>query len=83
MKPAHGLSYELLPLEGQAENQVKLVELVLLSDSPGHPHSSLLSPDDNFYTGDLFEPVEDGHYLFKGRKNDWIKTGLGLICDTK
>ena len=82
LKPDPGLLYNLLPYETE-EDEAKLVELMVLAGWRALPHPSLLAPDGNFYTGDLFEPVGDGYYLYRGRKNDWIMTGVGHICDTK
>lgn len=79
-KPISTVLYKWVP---QEQSEASLRELVILPGSKELPHSSLLAADGNFYTGDLFEPAGDGYYRFKGRKNDWIKTGSGHFCDTK
>ncbi|KAF9027544.1 acetyl-CoA synthetase-like protein [Hymenopellis radicata] len=57
-------------------------ELIVHPGNVDSPHPSLLSPDGLHHTGDLFEEVEPGLYLFRGRSGDWIKT-LGGFCDAK
>ena len=79
-RPIPGLSYKWLPYESE-QDEAKLLEFILPAGSSGLPHPSLLAPDGNFYTGDLFETAEDGYYLFRGRKADWIIMSGGHICD--
>ena len=90
--PLEGTSYTFLPIESDDEHSTssgahqgssdQLLELVILSDSGNCPDVSLRHEDGHFHTGDLFLEVEPGKYLFRGRNNDWIKTGGGK-CDSK
>ncbi|GJJ07747.1 hypothetical protein Clacol_001952 [Clathrus columnatus] len=62
----------------------RLEELIVLSNSIDCPHPTLRSKTDgHFHTGDLFEEVYKGRYLFRGRIDDLIKMENGRICDTK
>ena len=61
----------------------QLVELVVLADSPDCPDRSLRHEDGNYHTGDLFVEVTPGHYVYRGRNDDWIKSENSLRCDTK
>ncbi|KAJ7246935.1 putative amp-CoA ligase [Mycena rebaudengoi] len=60
----------------------RLLEVVLPPGKYDSPHPSLFGQDDLYHTGDLFEEVEPGFYVFRGRTGDWLKT-LGGFCDTK
>ena len=90
--PLKGTSYAFFPSESNDEPSIsaatyqdstdQLLELVILSDSGNCPDVSLRHTDGHFHTGDLFLEVEAGKYLFRGRKDDRIKTS-GAICDTK
>ena len=68
---------------GNIVNTSRLLELVVLSDSPDCPDPTLCSTEDgHFHTGDLF--IEDhGKYTSMGRDDDWIKSENSLRCDTK
>ena len=85
LKPSTVSIYELVPLssetsEGQNE---KLVEFVLLPQSPDCPHESLRDPaSGKFHTGDLFMEIAPGQLVSKGRNDDWIKMERSLRCDT-
>lgn len=84
-----GPSYEMRPIESKDDaesghqSSTKLVELIVLANSPDCPHPSLRKPDGNFYTGDLFEEVAPGLYANRGRDDDWIKSENALRCDTR
>ncbi|KAJ7595197.1 hypothetical protein C8J56DRAFT_774849 [Mycena floridula] len=65
-----------------SDSKGRLVELVVEPNSPDIPNISL-APDGRFYTGDLYERCEDGCYIFCGRNDDWIKCGVGCICETR
>ena len=90
--PLEGTSYTFLPVEFDDEPSTSsgapqgstnhLLELVVLSDSDNCPDISLRYADGHFHTGDLFLEAGPGKYLFRGRNNDWIKTGGGK-CDSK
>lgn len=78
-------SAELIPSTdlGDAEEEGRrLLEIVVRSGNVDSPHPLLLSSDGFYHTGDLFEEVEPGLYIFRGRSGDWIKT-LGGFCDAK
>lgn len=86
LAPLHGTSYEFRPVssvEGQHQSTARLLELVIKEDSTDCPDSSLIGADGTFRTGDLFQEVSEGQYMFKGRDDDWIKTESSLRCDTK
>ncbi|KAF8271441.1 acetyl-CoA synthetase-like protein [Lactarius quietus] len=70
----------LQSLEGMSPT---LLELVILAESPDCPDRSLRAADGHFHTGDLFQEVQPGYYLSKGRDDDWIKSENSLRCDTK
>jgi acyl-coenzyme A synthetase/AMP-(fatty) acid ligase len=84
-----GTKYAFLPMKGaeKAANtrnpNARLLELVVLSESDDCPHRSLCSEDGNYRTGDLFQQVQPGRYIFRGRDDDWIKSENSLRCDTK
>lgn len=78
-------SAELIPSTdlGDAESEDRrFLEMIVHPGNVDSPHTSLLSPDGILHTGDLFEEVEPGLYLFRGRSGDWVKT-LGGFCDAK
>ena len=82
-----GTSYRFVPIdsaEGESVHQsnAALYELTILADSPDCP-SVLRHADGNFHTGDLFQQVLPGWYIFRGRDDDWIKSETSLRCDTK
>jgi len=82
--PLEGTSYGFFPIEsdnGPSSSTSQLLELVVLSDSGDCPDVSFRSADGHFHTGDLFLEVEAGKYLSRGRRDDWIKTGMAK-CDT-
>ncbi|KAJ7581168.1 hypothetical protein C8J56DRAFT_1057167 [Mycena floridula] len=64
------------------DSEGRLVQLVVEASSPDIPTMGL-APDGRFYTGDLYERCEDGCFIFKGRNDDWIKCGVGLVCDCR
>ena len=91
--PVEGVSYGFFPIESDDEPSTStvahqsstgpLLEFVVLSESADCPDVSLRSADGHFHTGDLFLEVKPGKYLFRGRRDDWIKCGHGAKCDTK
>lgn len=92
LQPLEGMSYAFLPVASQSEAgssqaehpcTASLLELVILAESPDCPDRSLRAADGHFHTGDLFQEVVPGHYLSKGRDDDWIKSENSLRCDTK
>lgn len=91
-RPVEGVSYEFRPVtleddadatSGNKSAGVKLLELIVLSNSPDCPHPSFRHADGHFHTGDFFEEVHPGQYASRGRNDDWIKSANGLRCDTK
>lgn len=84
-----GTKYAFLPMKGaeKAGNtrnpNAKLVELVVLSESADCPHVSMCGADGNYRTGDLFQELQPGRFIFRGRDDDWIKSENSLRCDTK
>ena len=82
-----GTSYRFVPIdlaeeEGVHQSNACLRELVVLADSPDCP-GVLRHADGHFHTGDLFQQVYPGWYIFRGRDDDWIKSESSLRCDTK
>ncbi|KAF5362927.1 hypothetical protein D9758_007080 [Tetrapyrgos nigripes] len=90
-RPLSGISYTFVPAQDLEDTfgGMELLEFVILPDSPDFPTSKeLLDPTDGrFYTGDYFERTTysngEDRYIFRGRKNDWIKCAMGQICDAK
>ena len=82
-----GTSYRFVPVdsaeeEGVHQSNTRLHELVVLADSLDCP-SVFRHADGDFHTGDLFQQVYPGWYIFRGRNDDWIKSESSLRCDTK
>ncbi len=84
IRPVEGLSCRFDNMqESTTLDAVRLLELVVLPDSPEFPQPHLLAADGNFRTGDLFEKQADGSYLYRGRDDDWIKDAGADRCDTR
>jgi hypothetical protein len=87
IRPVEGLSCRFDNIQESATlddpSTVRLLELVVLPDSPEFPQPHLLAADGNFRTGDLFEKQVDGSYLYRGRDDDWIKDAGADRCDTR
>jgi len=88
IRPLPDVSYRfqlVTDMSVQANNpsSPRLLEFVLLADSPQIPPPHLLSADGNFHTGDLFEKQPDGSYLYCGRDDDWIKSFNSDRTDAK
>ncbi|KAI5124628.1 hypothetical protein M0805_004237 [Coniferiporia weirii] len=90
LRPLSGVKYGFFPVgsstaseSGHVSANNQLLELVILGDSPDCPHTSLRKADGHFHTGDLFLRAKEGHYLFRGRDDDWIKSLNSLRCDTR
>ncbi|TFY83769.1 hypothetical protein EWM64_g230 [Hericium alpestre] len=90
--PLKGTSYGFFPIlpksavqseAGHQSTSAQLVEFVIQADSGDCPDRSLRAADGHFHTGDLFYEAKPGHYLFRGRNDDWIKSENSLRCDTK
>lgn len=83
LRPFEGTSYGFFPIEGFVTSAQPMLELVILAESGDCPHESLRHPDGHFHTGDLFQEVQPGRYVGRGRIDDWIKSENGLRCDTR
>ncbi|TBU34338.1 acetyl-CoA synthetase-like protein [Dichomitus squalens] len=94
LRPIEGTSYGFFPIEesldqddadesGYSNANERLLELVILADSPDCPHPSMRSADGHYHTGDLFVEVAPGAYISRGRGDDWIKSENALRCDTR
>ncbi|KAJ3773865.1 hypothetical protein FB446DRAFT_665977 [Lentinula raphanica] len=86
LRPLLGMSYAFFPIASDTDEHqstARLFEFVVLSDSGDCPDVSLRQSDGHFHTGDLFQEVGPGSYIFAGRDDDWIKTENSLRCDTK
>ncbi|KAK2461831.1 hypothetical protein APHAL10511_006294 [Amanita phalloides] len=90
LRPMDGVSYSFQPIvscgaerDQGHQSSARMLELVVLADSPDCPDISLRHQDGHFHTGDLFVEVAPGSYMFRGRDDDWIKTENSLRCDTK
>ncbi|KAG6877298.1 hypothetical protein C0992_010316 [Termitomyces sp. T32_za158] len=82
-----GFNYRFLSSAPDAavshQSTARLMELIIPADSPDCPHPSLRHEDGDFHTGDLFQEVSPGLFVFRGRDDDWIKSENSLRCDTK
>ncbi|THH30086.1 hypothetical protein EUX98_g4130 [Antrodiella citrinella] len=88
LQPLEGVSYRFSPIESSdtEEHQnanMRMLELVILAESRDCPDRSLRSSDGHYHTGDLFIEVSPGHYVSRGRDDDWIKSENSLRCDTR
>ncbi|KAM5360087.1 hypothetical protein ACJZ2D_013998 [Fusarium nematophilum] len=88
LRPFPGTSFKFLPISNSSNTEdnldVKLLELVVPAESPDCPHRTLRDEETgDFKTGDLFTEVAPGHYLSKGRNDDWIKMKTSLRCDSR
>ncbi|KAJ7573866.1 acetyl-CoA synthetase-like protein [Mycena floridula] len=74
-------------LDGDTINRFQggqLYDLFLPDTAPQCPHPWIRNRPDGHITGDLFEEVKPGLYAFRGRNDDWIRTGkYQSFCDTK
>jgi acyl-coenzyme A synthetase/AMP-(fatty) acid ligase len=93
LQPPPGVTYRFTPASGSSIEDQKsrnigpgeqLLELVVPSESRNCPHGSLRHKETgDFHTGDLFAEPIPGHFLSRGRNDDWIKMEISLRCDTK
>ncbi|KAG8994733.1 hypothetical protein FRB94_009671 [Tulasnella sp. JGI-2019a] len=97
LRPLPETRYGFWPIDGEEElegtspgrgdnvntNSASLLELVILRESADCPDASVCDPNGNYHTGDLFQEVKQGQYVFRGRNDDWIKSENSLRCDTK
>ncbi|OBZ67951.1 hypothetical protein A0H81_12151 [Grifola frondosa] len=67
-----------------ATTPLRLYDFFVPADCDHCPHRSVRNRPDGHVTGDLFQEVKPGCYLFRGRNDDWIRTGGNpAFCDTK
>ncbi|KAF8174893.1 acetyl-CoA synthetase-like protein [Pholiota molesta] len=95
MRIIKGVDAKLIPatssqkevLDGDAASRLqggKIFDLFIPADAANCPHPSIRNRPDGHITGDLFEETSPGMYAFRGRNDDWIRTGKHLaFCDTK
>ncbi|KAJ3570247.1 hypothetical protein NP233_g4524 [Leucocoprinus birnbaumii] len=88
LRPLAGTAYEFRSItqstdDTKHQSNMRLLELVILKSSGDCPNDSLRHADGDFHTGDLFQEVAPGSYVFRGRDDDWIKSENSLRCDTK
>ena len=96
MRPIEGKCIAFVPVSSSGSSSSTLssavyknvntnvLELVIPATSPDCPHPSVRQPEDgHFHTGDLFLEVVPGHYTFRGRMSEWIKSSAGLLYDAK
>lgn len=88
LRPLEGVSYRFTPIAPPPSDSVhqstaRMLEFIILAESGDCPHESLRAADGHFHTGDLFQEVAPGSYVFRGRDDDWIKSENSLRCDTK
>ncbi|KAJ6604261.1 acetyl-CoA synthetase-like protein [Mycena vulgaris] len=80
-------SLEIRELAGNVQGRAsggQLYDFFIPASAPNCPHPSIRNRPDGHISGDLFEEVQKGYYAFRGRNDDWIRTGPGLsFCDTK
>ncbi|KAF9021018.1 acetyl-CoA synthetase-like protein [Hymenopellis radicata] len=83
--PAKDVTYgEVVNGVEQNEKTATLYDFFVHETSPSCPHPDIRNRPDGHITGDLFEEVRPGWYVFRGRNDDWIRTGPGQVwfCDT-
>ncbi|GAW07974.1 amp- ligase [Lentinula edodes] len=88
LRTLEGVSYQFVPVDSEEseaghQSTARLLEFVVSSESGDCPDRSLCASDGHFHTGDLFQQVVPGRYVFCGRDDDWIKSENSLRCDTK
>ncbi|KAI0765860.1 acetyl-CoA synthetase-like protein [Trametes elegans] len=84
-----GAQCRLLPTDREDEERsstpsVQLYDFFVSAELNTCPHPSVRNRPDGHVTGDLFAQVKPGCYVFRGRSDDWIRTGGNpAFCDTK
>ncbi|KAJ6629584.1 acetyl-CoA synthetase-like protein [Mycena sp. CBHHK59/15] len=83
--PARGLGSSDLDGDSETRSQGgQLFDLFVPPEADNCPHPSIRNRPDGHITGDLFEEIQPGFFCFRGRNDDWIRTGKHLsFCDTK
>lgn len=93
MRLIEGMNCRLLPRrtltslntdEGESHDE-HLFDFFVPEDAGNCLHSSVRNRPNGHITGDLFEETRPGYYAFRGRSDDWIRSGNGRLgfCDTK
>ncbi|KZP19040.1 acetyl-CoA synthetase-like protein [Athelia psychrophila] len=80
------IKYEFAPADITSvggQKYTRLLEFRILPGSPDLPHPSLCNADGGWRSGDLFEEMAPGKYLFRGRDDDWIKSFWAEKIDAK
>ncbi|KAJ6530077.1 acetyl-CoA synthetase-like protein [Mycena vulgaris] len=95
MRVLDGVNCKFIPTKGLDQNDLdgdatqpsedgQLFDLFLPAEADNCPHLSIRNRPDGHITGDLFEEVQPGLYCFRGRNDEWIRTGKHFgFCDTK
>lgn len=79
-----GDSSSTVPTSGYKNVNTSVLELVIPATSPDCPHPSIRQHEDgHFHTGDLFLEVVPGHYSFRSRMGEWIRSCTGYWYDAK
>ncbi|KAJ7585901.1 acetyl-CoA synthetase-like protein [Mycena floridula] len=78
---------EQTDLDGDSSSRFQgraLYDLFIPDTAPNCPDPLVRNRSNGHVTGDLFEEVKPGLYAYRGRNDDWIKTGKNrFFCDTK
>ncbi|KAF8883568.1 hypothetical protein BD779DRAFT_1472465 [Infundibulicybe gibba] len=87
LRPLEGFVYRFATTTPETDavyqSTGRLLEFIISAESPDCPDISLRHADGDFHTGDLFQEVSPGRYIFRWRDDDWIKSENSLRCDTK
>ena len=82
LRPVSEVKCKLVPVAPEAEENgaaLKLYDFLVLADSKTCPHPTLRNRPDGHVTGDLFEEVRPGHYVFRESHLLYIRVwGVGL-----
>ncbi|KAI3602834.1 amp-ligase [Moniliophthora roreri] len=83
LRTLDGVEYSFVSIQPVHQSMPRILEFVVRAESGDCPGPFLRHSDGHFHTGDLFQEVSPGRYVFRGRDDDWIKLENGLRCDTK
>ncbi|KAG6861128.1 hypothetical protein C0995_003580 [Termitomyces sp. Mi166 len=85
MRLIEGSTIQLIPLAEDDQYHTRLYDIFVPEDAPNCPHASYRNRPNGHVSGDLFEETKPGYFVFRGRSDDWMKTGRGPmgLCDTK
>ncbi|KAF8517758.1 acetyl-CoA synthetase-like protein [Hysterangium stoloniferum] len=77
-----GYHHTFVPVENASEmGDEKLLELVVLSDSPDCPDVFFRAADGHYHSGDTFVEISPQRYASRGRVDDQIKLYAGGLCN--